>query len=147
MSETMQGRRAGEGRVRLEILGLMGEAVPGQLRVPSRQHQSWRPPTDVYETDDFLVVKVEIAGVDEEDFSISLGAKKLVIAGVRYDPAAKLRYQQMEIPYGHFETEVHLTRAIEEEDVEATYRNGFLSVRLPKAKPRNVPVVSTEDTA
>jgi HSP20 family molecular chaperone IbpA len=53
----------------------------------------------------------------------------------------------MEIPYGSFETEVHLTRAIEEEDVEATYRNGFLSVRLPKAKPRNVPVVSTEDTA
>jgi hypothetical protein len=76
MSETIRGRRAGEDRVRLEILGLLGEPVPGQLRVPSRQHQSWRPPTDVYETDDFVVVKVEIAGVDEQGFSISLDANR-----------------------------------------------------------------------
>jgi HSP20 family protein len=101
----------------------------------------------VYETDDYVVVKVEIAGVDEHQFSISLDNKRLVISGVRYDPGAKVGYQQMEILYGHFETQVRLNRAIEEEEVEATYQNGFLSVRMPKAKPRHVPVVSMEETA
>jgi HSP20 family protein len=115
--------------------------------VSARQHKIWRPPTDVYETDDCVVVKVEIAGMVQEDFSISLEAKKLVISGIRHDPAAKLGYQQMEILYGHFETHVLLPRAIEVEQIEATYQNGFLSVRLPKARPRQVPVVSTDDSS
>jgi HSP20 family protein len=100
----------------------------------------------VYETDDCVVVKVEIAGMDQSHFSISLDANRLVISGVRHDPAAKLGYQQMEILYGHFETEVHLPRAIDEDGIEATYDNGFLIVRLPKAQPRHVPVVSTEES-
>jgi HSP20 family protein len=91
-----------------------------------------------------VVVKVEIAGVEEQDFTISLDGKKLTISGIRRDPAAKLGYQQMEILYGHFETDVHLARAIDEDKIEAMYRNGFLSVRLPKVKPRQVPVVSVE---
>jgi HSP20 family molecular chaperone IbpA len=52
----------------------------------------------------------------------------------------------MEILYGHFETDVHLTRAIDEDKIEALYQNGFLSVRLPKVKPRQVPVVSVENS-
>ena len=82
----------------------------------------------------------------KEDFVISLDAKTLIIGGVRHDPAAKLGYQQMEILYGHFETDVHLPRAVDMDKIEATYQNGFLSIRLPKAKPRHVPVVSTEDS-
>lgn len=134
-------------RVHAEMLGLLGEPVAGQRWVSARQHKVWRPPTDVYETDDCLVVKVEIAGMEQADFAISLDGKKLVISGIRRDPAAKLSYQQMEILYGHFETDVHLTRAIDEDGIEATYQNGFLSVRLPKAKPHHVPVVSVEDSS
>jgi HSP20 family protein len=134
-------------RVHAEMLGLLGEPVAGQRWVSARQHKVWRPPTDVYETDDCLVVKVEIAGMEQADFAISLDGKKLVISGIRRDPAAKLSYQQMEILYGHFETDVHLTRAIDEDRIEATYQNGFLSVRLPKAKPHHVPVVSVEDSS
>ena len=147
MSEKREGGLAGVEHTRVEILGLLREPAPGQLRVSSGQHKTWCPPTDVYETDDYVVVKVEIAGVDEHHFSISLDNKRLVISGVRYDPGAKVGYQQMEILYGHFETQVRLNRAIEEEEVEATYQNGFLSVRMPKAKPRHVPVVSMEETA
>lgn len=132
-------------RVQAEMMGLLGERVAAQRWISARQHKTWRPPTDVYETDDCVVVKVEIAGMVEEDFSLTLDGQRLLISGVRRDPAAKLGYQQMEILYGHFETDVHLTRAIEEDRIEATYRNGFLSVRLPKAKPRQVPVVGMED--
>ena len=134
-------------RMRVEMLGLLREPVPGERWVSPRQHKIWRPPTDVYETDDCVVVKVEIAGMDERDFAISLSANKLVISGVRHDPAAKLGYQQMEILYGHFETAVHLPRAVDVDNIEATYRNGFLNVRLPKAKPRQVPVVGAQDSS
>ena len=147
MSEKREGGLAGVEHAHVEILGLLREPVPGHLRVSSRQHKTWCPPTDVYETDDYVVVKVEIAGVDEDDFSISLDNKRLVISGVRHDAGAKVGYQQMEILYGDFETQVRLNRAIEEEKIEATYQNGFLSVRMPKAKPRHVPVVGTEETA
>jgi HSP20 family protein len=140
-----EGVLKGMDRVQAEMLGLLGEPVAGQRWVSARQHKIWRPPTDVYETDDSMVVKVEIAGMEEGDFSISLSGKRLIISGLRRDPAAKLGYQQMEILYGHFETDVHLARAIEEDKIEATYQNGFLSVRLPKAKPRQVPVVSAEN--
>jgi len=132
--------------IQVEMLGFLREPVPGQHWVSARQHKTWCPPTDVYETDDCVVVKVEIAGMEQRDFSISLDAKQLTISGVRHDPAAKLNYQQMEIPYGQFETTVHLPRAIDLDRIEATYQNGFLKVRLPKAQPRQVPVVSTEGT-
>lgn len=133
--------------IQAEMLGLLGEPIPGQRWVWARQHKIWRPPTDVYETDDCVVVKVEIAGMEREDFSIVLDAKRLIIGGVRHDPAAKLGYQQMEIFYGQFETDVHLLRAIDEEGIEATYQDGFLLVRLPKAQSRRVPVTSTEDSS
>lgn len=129
-----------------EVLGLLRESVPGRRWASTWQHKIWRPPTDVYETDDCVVVKVEVAGMEAGDFSISLDAKRLVISGVRHDPAAKLGYQQMEIQYGHFETEVHLPRAIDTEGIEATYQEGFLSVRLPKARPRHVPVVGVGES-
>jgi HSP20 family molecular chaperone IbpA len=127
-----------------EMMGLLREPVPGQRWVGSRQHKIWRPPTDVYETDTCIVVKVEIAGMNEEDFVLELESRRLLISGVRRDPAAKVGYQQMEILYGHFETDVHVPGAIDEDGIEATYKGGFLSVAIPKAKPRQVPIVGTE---
>ena len=131
----------------VEMLGLLSEPLSGQRWVSARQHKIWRPPTDVYETDTCVIVKVEIAGMEDKDFAISLEGKMLVISGVRHDPAAKLGYQQMEILYGHFETHVHLPRAIEVDSIEATYENGFLNVRLPKAQPRQVPVIGSVDSS
>ncbi len=128
-----------------EMLTLLGEPVGNQRWVAARQHQAWHPPTDVYETDECVVVKVEIAGMEDKDFGISLDGKRLSISGIRRDPAPKLGYQQMEILYGTFEAHVYLTRAIEEDKIEATYQNGFLYVYLPKVKPRTVPVTSVED--
>ncbi len=143
MKQMDQGVVNGMDHVPVEMLPLLGEPVTGQRWVSARQHKIWHPPTDVYETDDCVVVKVEIAGMAEEDFAVSLDGKRLTISGVRRDPAAKLGYQQMEILYGHFETEVHVARAIDEDGIEATYQGGFLNVRLPKVKPHQVPVVGT----
>jgi HSP20 family molecular chaperone IbpA len=99
----------------------------------SHHGQVWRPQTDVYETHDSIVVKVEVAGMAEDDFSITYSDRNLIIAGVRRDPAAKLGYHQMEIPYGEFRTDVYVPEAVDADGIEASYENGFLLVTLPKA--------------
>jgi HSP20 family protein len=147
MMEQYKQRKSRVNHIQVEMLGLLREPVPGQRWVSARQHKIWRPPTDVYETDDCVVVKVEIAGMEKADFAISLDTTRLIISGTRRDPAAKLGYQQMEILYGHFETDVHLPRAIDTDNIEATYHNGFLSVCLPKAQPHQVPVISLETSS
>jgi len=107
-----------------------------------RHVRPWEPPTDVYENDRGLVVQMEIAGMREEDFSISLGERLLVIAGVRRDPEPKRTYHQMEIPYGEFRAEVYLPWAVDAEQVEAIYENGFLRVILPRSPVHRVPVTA-----
>ena len=135
-------------RMEAEMDHLFDEVMPSGRWLPLRRTRTWRPPTDVYETDNFVVVKVEIAGMEEGDFTISLSNRSLTITGVRHDPVAEaeglaLSYQQMEIRYGGFKTEVYLPWAIIEDEIEATYEDGFLRVVLPKAKAQKVPVVET----
>ncbi len=105
-----------------------------------RQGQAWRPQTDVYETDDSIVVKVEVAGMAEDDFAITFSDQNLIITGVRRDPSAKLGYHQMEIPYGEFRTDVYVSKAIKVDGIEASYENGFLLVTLPKEGTHRVTI-------
>ncbi len=100
----------------------------------------WRPPTDVYETDESAVVIVEIAGLREGDFEVSLAGRALVVSGERKDPAEKLGYQQMEIRYGKFRTQVYLPWPIEGTGIDVTYENGLLKILLRKAQARRIPV-------
>ena len=100
----------------------------------------WRPPTDVYETDDSVVVVVEIAGLTEGDYTVTLSGRTLLISGERRDPAERLAYHQMEIRHGRFRTQVHLPWALEPQGQQASYANGFLKVVLSKAQARRVPV-------
>ena len=105
-----------------------------------RMRRIWRPPTDVYETEDHIIVKVEIPGMRKEDFEITLADRQLVIAGHRRFPEGKCVYHNMEIHYGAFRTEVRIDRAMGDAPIEATYENGFLFVRLPKAEKHRIQV-------
>jgi HSP20 family protein len=100
----------------------------------------WRPPTDVYATDDSVIVVVEIAGLSAGDYDVTLEGRTLTITGERRDPAEKLAYQQMEIRHGRFRTDAHLPWALESAGHEATYADGFLKIVLPKAQLRRVQV-------
>ncbi|MBN1641331.1 MAG: Hsp20/alpha crystallin family protein [Anaerolineae bacterium] len=128
-------------RMQRRLDSLFTDRMPGIGLVAVRQQRNWRPLTDVYETEESLIVKVEIAGMAEEDFAVSLSNRTLSILGVRRDPECKLSYQQLEIPYGHFSTEVFLPYAVDRKEIRATYENGFLTIVLPKVKPRHVQVV------
>lgn len=133
------------GRAQAEMDRLYQEmVVPGRWVVVRHAH-AWRPPTDVYETDENVVVRVEVAGMKETDFSISLSDRVLIITGVRHDPSPKVAYHQMEIRYGDFRTEVFLHWAVEQESIVATYSDGFLQVMLPKVGARQVRVVQVNN--
>lgn len=104
----------------------------------SMRSHVWRPPIDVFETDVAIVVRVEIAGVKESDFVITLDERHLSIRGTRPDLPERRAYQQMEIRFGEFSAEVDLHTQVNVEEVEAIYSNGFLRVTLPKARPHQI---------
>ena len=107
---------------------------PRRERIYPNEPRVWHPPTDVYETDHDLTVRIEIAGVAEDDFEVYLQGKVMTVHGFRHDPASKLSYQQMEISYGEFLSQVYLPMEVDEDDVQASYEDGFLSVVMPKAR-------------
>lgn len=106
----------------------------GVIQPQHRRPRAWRPPTDVYETDDAIIVKVEIAGMSPEDIQISFVDHLLTVQGVRPDVDAKNSYHCLEIPYGEFDTEVLLSGTFDEDAIDARYENGFLRIVLPKVK-------------
>ena len=101
---------------------------------------AWSPPTDFYETDEAYVVRVEVAGMRESDFEITLENGYLQINGTRPDVPERRAYQQMEIRFGRFSTGVGLPGPVDVESSRAKYEDGFLTIVLPKAKPDFVPI-------
>ena len=100
----------------------------------------WSPPTDEYETENAYVVRVEIAGMNEDDFEVSIENNTLLIAGVRPDAPERRAYHQMEIRFGKFATALGLTGPVDIDHAIAEYKDGFLTVTLPKATPKQIKV-------
>ena len=108
-----------------------------------RQHH-WHPPTDIYETESAVVVRVEISGMREDLFHIFIDNNILSIMGNRSDEVEKesrRSFQQMEIPFGDFFIQIPLNTAVDVEKVAAEYKNGFLKITLPKALPKHITIL------
>jgi HSP20 family protein len=102
----------------------------------------WRPPADLYETDDGFVLVMDIAGVELGEFSVSLDAGMLTVSGERKERASGRReYHAMEVKVGPFERTFRLPRPVDPASLRATYDLGFLEVRLAKVPPHAVGVV------
>ncbi|GAB4475078.1 MAG: hypothetical protein Kow0088_11610 [Anaerolineales bacterium] len=116
----------------------LSEGIP-HWHLTVRPH-AWRPPTDVFETDEALIVRLEVAGMREEDFTILLDGKYLTIQGSRVDMPERRAYHQMEIRFGEFISEVELPFAVDVDKIEAVYQAGFLRITLPKKAPQHIPI-------
>ncbi|MCO6429985.1 MAG: Hsp20/alpha crystallin family protein [Deltaproteobacteria bacterium] len=109
-------------------------------------HPSWRPRADIFESGNQLIIRIEIAGMKADDFSITaVDGAKLVIAGVRPDPACKSGFHLMEIPFGDFELTFNVPPGfvVDESRIRADYENGFLSVYCPRRRPSYRKITST----
>ncbi len=96
----------------------------------------WSPPTDVYETEEKYVIKVEIAGMRDDDFEVAFENAVLMIAGYRSDLNERRAYHQMEIRFGRFEIAVEIPISVDMEKATAEYRDGFLTIVLPKSNAK-----------
>jgi HSP20 family protein len=99
----------------------------------------WRPPTDVYETDEGIAIRMEIAGMRQQDLSVTMSADILNIKGERKEHSSNRRtaYQNMEINYGPFERNIRLAKQLDGENVKAVYKDGFLEINLSR-KPGKI---------
>lgn len=92
----------------------------------------WDPPTDLYETEKAYIVRMEIAGMREENFEVSVQNDILYITGNRPDFSAKRAVHQMEIRSGKFATLINLPGVVDVDRSIAEYKDGFLTITLPK---------------
>lgn len=100
----------------------------------------WIPPTDIFETESEFVIRIEVAGMKETDFNLLLETNKLFIEGRRTDEVKRRAYHQMEIRFGEFHLCIDLPAWCNHENIIATYKDGFLVIKLQKSSPQNVKV-------
>jgi HSP20 family protein len=105
----------------------------------------WSPPVDIYETENELVLKADVPEVDPKNVAIQMENGTLTLKGERrFDEQRNGRgFHRIERGYGSFVRAFSLPDTVEPDKVKADYKNGVLTVVLPKkevAKPRTINV-------
>jgi HSP20 family protein len=115
------------------LLGYLGTSKPPVAHFAPK---IWEPAVDIYETENELVVVIELAGVKQEEISVAVESKSLLVKGVRRESSATSRksYHQMEIHSGPFEKMVALPAPVNPDQTKAYYDDGLLKIVLPKIK-------------
>lgn len=98
------------------------------------EEEEWQPAIDVAETEDELVVNVEIPGMDPKDIDVSLSEGTLLIKGEKKLEAEEKEadYRLIERNYGTFIRSIRLPAEVQGDKISASYKNGVLTVVLPK---------------
>ena len=110
-----------------------------------RNSRPWAPDVDIYETDNELVLKADVPAVDLKDIDVRVENHTLTIAGQRKFEKndAGNGYHRLERNYGQFVRSFTVPDTFDTDHISADYKDGVLSVSLPKkeaAKPRQIKV-------
>jgi HSP20 family protein len=105
----------------------------------------WEPPVDIYETDDALVLQVELPGVAKDAVTVELHEHTLTLSGERTREPAVTGGQshREEGRYGAFQRAFRMPTIVDQAKIQATYKDGVLALRLPKhaaATPQGIPI-------
>jgi HSP20 family protein len=106
---------------------------------------TWAPAVDIFETENELVVKADLPDVNEKDIDVRVENNMLTVRGERKfeEKAEKENYLRVERTYGTFSRSFRLPNTVNNETIQADYKNGVLTVTLPKraeSKPKQVKV-------
>jgi len=96
--------------------------------------ETFLPPVDVRETEDKVIVEAELPGMEPKDVDIQIEGETLMISGERkHEKEEKARgYHRLERSFGWFQRSVELPPSVDPEKVEATCKDGVLTVELAK---------------
>jgi HSP20 family protein len=105
----------------------------------------WSPPVDIYETENELVLKADVPEIDPKNVAIQMENGTLTVNGERrFEEQRNGRgFHRIERGYGSFVRAFSLPDTVDPEKVKADYKNGVLTITLPKkevAKPKTVNV-------
>ena len=126
-------------------VGLFQDAVSRLLSDPSGS-RPWAPPVDILETENELVLKADVPDVNLKDVDIQVENGTLTLKGERKFEQrndADGGYHRIERSYGTFVRCFSLPDTVDSDKVEAEYKNGVLTVTMPKkelAKPKAIKV-------
>ena len=98
----------------------------------------WIPPMDLVETEDHLVLRADLPGVDREDIDIEVKDGVLTVSGERKAQHEEKRegYHRVERSFGRFSRSLELPKGVEPQSVGASFDKGVLEVRMPKPEER-----------
>ena len=119
-------------------------------RVPSRfdtelSQSEWSPSVDISETKDEIMVKAEMPGMKKDDIKITLQDNVLTLRGERKQEKEEKEnnFYRIERYYGSFARSFNLPTVVQADRIKASYKDGILSITLPKAeevKPKQIPI-------
>lgn len=95
---------------------------------------SWSPAVDIYETENEIIVQAELPGVDRNDISLNLENNVLTLKGERrFEKETKQdNYHRIERAYGTFSRAFSIPTLVDEDKINAEYKDGILKIALPK---------------
>ena len=117
----------------------------GEIDWPFVGQGKWSPTVDIAESDDEVVVRAELPGIDPKDLDVSVSGNQLVLSGEKKESSESegKDFSHSESRYGSFRRLVQLPEGIDTENVEAQYANGVLTMHLkktPSAVPKRIDV-------
>jgi len=132
-------------------LRVFEDAITRLMNEP-RANRPWSPSVDIYETEDALTVKADLPEVKVEDIDVRVENQTLTLRGQRkFSKEENVKgYHRIERSYGEFVRSFAVPSTVDTEKVQADYKNGVLTITLPKkeaAKPRQVKVAVQDGEA
>lgn len=123
-------------RIQGQFQRLLGDLFKDVKPLGYRPERCFDPPMDIYETEETLVIVMEIAGMRGEDIQVTFEKEFLSISGSRPEPSSppKTHLHQMEIDYGRFQRTLQIPFPLKTDEFKASYRQGFLVITVPKRK-------------
>ena len=108
-------------------------------------NRPWAPAVDIFETENELVLKADLPDVDQNDIDVRVENQTLTLSGERrFEQQENGKgYHRIERSYGRFSRSFAVPNTFDTEKIQAGFRNGVLTVTLPKkeaAKPRQIKV-------
>ena len=107
--------------------------------------RAWSPPIDLAETENEVVVRAEVPGIDPKDLEVTVSGNQLVISGEKKETSERegKDFHFSESRYGSFRRTVPLPSTVDAGNVEADYAHGIVTVRLkktPASAPKRIEV-------
>jgi HSP20 family protein len=106
---------------------------------------AWAPPLDLSETNEMVIARMEVPGIDPKDIQVQLKGQLLTVRGEKLQDTSRKdeSFYRVERAYGSFVRTLQLPASVREDKVNATFKNGVLTItltKIPEAVGTTIPI-------